>query len=369
MEKTTPKNIISKDLNDDEIDIIGLLRSLWKERLNVIRITVICMLIGLFTALTSASKYKSTIVIKPSIGGSKSGISGNLGGLAAMAGINLGQSTSSGDMDPSLYPNIIESYQFQSELMESSVYVKELNSEVSLKESLTDNNPNGFRHFLNRHFSEQIKSELGEILITGENNIHKISNEEYMLMKLLKSKLAITVDEKKGIVSLSATMNDNLQAAQLVTNAQELLQKKVIAHRLKKIEDDLSYIEARFFEKKKTFEQAQFNLAIYRDANKNINSSIAQTEIERLESEYQLAFSLYTELAKQYETQKLHLKKNTPVFLVLKKAVVPLEKINLSRVSIFLISILIGLISGIGYVLIKDFALNLKKTFLEAENI
>ena len=80
--------------------------------------------------------------------------------------------------------------------------------------------------------------------------------------------------------------------------------EKVIAHKIKKAEEDLTFIEERYLEKKMEFELAQKNLATYRDANKNVNTAIAKTQSERLESEYQLAFSVYSELEKQVESQK-----------------------------------------------------------------
>mgnify|MGYP001250792817 CR=1 FL=1 len=138
-----------------------------------------------------------------------------------------------------------------------------------------------------------------------------IIDEEQKFGVKVKDKLKelrVNVDVKQGFVSISASMPEGLQAAQMVLSAQNILQRKVIDHKLKKAEEDLAFIEERFEEKKTAFERAQENLAKYRDANKNVNTAIAQTEAQRLESEYQLAFSVYSELAKQVETQKIQVK-------------------------------------------------------------
>ena len=45
--------------------------------------------IGLFMALTSPAEFSSTVIVKPTISDPKSKLSGGLGGLAAMAGINI----------------------------------------------------------------------------------------------------------------------------------------------------------------------------------------------------------------------------------------------------------------------------------------
>ena len=57
---------------------------------------------------------------------------------------------------------------------------------------------------------------------------------------------------------------------------------KVINYKLAKAKEDLLFTEERYIEKIE-FNLAQSNLAKYRDANKNINSAIALTEIQRLE--------------------------------------------------------------------------------------
>ena len=113
--------------------------------------------------------------------------------------------------------------------------------------------------------------------------------------------MQIYVDEKEGSVSFSATMPEKIQSAQLVEAVQIHLQRDAIAHKLKKANEDLSFIEDRIVEKKLEFGEAQSNLAKYRDSNKNVNTARALTELERLESEYQLSFSVYSELAKQVE--------------------------------------------------------------------
>ena len=123
---------------DHEDRIIARATTLWEGRKNVVKITLIFMGIGLFVALTSPAEYTSTVVVKPTLSDSKSKLGGNLGGLAAMAGINLGEGSSAAEIHPSLYPKIVESYGFQKELMESYVYVEELNSQVSFEQYYTE---------------------------------------------------------------------------------------------------------------------------------------------------------------------------------------------------------------------------------------
>lgn len=362
--KNMPQQYID---HEDQIDLIALAKTLWDGRKEVVKITLIFVGIGLFVALTTPAEYTSTVVVKPTLSDSKSKLGGNLGGLAAIAGINLGGVTSAAEIHPSLYPKIVESYGFQKELMESSVYVKELNSQVSFEQYYTELHTLSILQLLKKYTLGLPRLILASIKRkekapgSAENIFHTISETDKEMMKLLQEQLRVNVDEKQGFVSISASMPERLQAAQMVLNAQNILQRKVIDHKLKKAEEDLGFIEERYNEKKKAFEQAQGNLAKYRDANKNVNTATAQTEAERLESEYQLAFSVYSELAKQVETQKIQVKENTPVFAVLQDAVVPLEKSSTSKILTLAIWAFLGLFVGVAITYAKTFVADIKE--------
>lgn len=353
--------------HEDEIDLIALAKTLWEGRKEIVKTTLVFVGIGLFVTLTSPAEYTSTVIVKPTLSDSKSKLGGSLGGLAAMAGINLGGANSVAEIHPTLYPKIVESYSFQKELMESSIYVEELNSEVSFEQYYTELHALSVLQLLKKYtlglprlIISTIKRK-EEAPSSAEKIFHTISEKDKEMMKLLQEQLRVNVDEKQGFVSISASMPEGIQAAQMVSSAQNILQRKVIDHKLKKAEEDLDFIEERFNEKKKAFEQAQELLATYRDANRNVNTATAQTEAERLESEYQLAFSVYSELAKQVETQKIQVKENTPVFAVLQNAVVPLEKSSTSKIMTLAIWSFLGLFVGVALTFAKVFIADIKE--------
>lgn len=354
---------------EDEIDLVALAKTLWRGRNEVVKITLFFISFGLFIALTSPAEYTSNVVVKPVLSDSESKLGGNLGGLAAMAGIKLGEGSAATEVHPTLYPKILGSYSFQKELMESTIYVEGL--EVSFEKYYTELHTLSVLELLKKYtlgLPRLILSSISrnkETLNSAENRFHTISETDKEMIKLLQEKIRVNVDEKQGFVNISATMPERLQAAQMVLSAQNILQKKVIDHKLKKAEENLRFIEERFNEKKKAFEQAQVNLAKHRDTNKNVNTAVALTEAERLESEFQLAFSVYLELAKQVETQKIQVKENTPVFMVLQEAVVPLDKSSTSKIVTLILWSVIGVFSGIGFIYVKVFVANIKKKWNE----
>ena len=123
----------------------------------------------------------------------------------------------------------------------------------------------------------------------------------------------------------------------------------------------MEFIKGRYEESKGEFEKAQDVLAAFRDENKNISSEIMRTQEERLQNEYQLAFDVYSELAKQLEQAKIKVAENTPVFSIIKQVVVPIEKSKPKRAMILIIWLLLGCCVGIGVVFWKNFISAFKK--------
>ncbi len=300
------------------------------------------------------------MVVKPILSDSKANIGGSLGGLAAMAGLDMAIVGSTADIHPNLYPNIIESYDYKKALLETSIYSHELNKEVNYASYYTDVYKPPVLYYIKKFTIGLPGLILKQLNFRKNTENHKLglqteTEEDRDLFKLLVSQLNLIVDEEVGTVELSCSMPNKVQAAQMAQSAQKLLQSEVIEHKLKKVEEDLIFIEERHIEKKEAFEKAQNNLARYRDSHKNVNTAIAQTEIERLESEYQLAFSVYSELAKQVESQKIKVKENTPVFVVLKKPVIPFEKSNHSMLIVLVIWTILGVVVSVLYVLGRQF--------------
>ncbi|MCG6280980.1 Wzz/FepE/Etk N-terminal domain-containing protein [Vibrio diabolicus] len=83
---------------DDEIDLRELIKALWKGKWLIIAITFVFALGSVLYALSLPNIYKADALLAPaesSNGGGLSKMAGQLGGLAALAGVNLGASESS----------------------------------------------------------------------------------------------------------------------------------------------------------------------------------------------------------------------------------------------------------------------------------
>ncbi|EKO3783328.1 Wzz/FepE/Etk N-terminal domain-containing protein [Vibrio harveyi] len=79
--------------NNDEIDLIDLFKALWRGKWLIIVITFIFAVGAVVFSLSLPNIYKADVLLSPtesSQGGGLSKMAGQLGGLAALAGVNLG---------------------------------------------------------------------------------------------------------------------------------------------------------------------------------------------------------------------------------------------------------------------------------------
>ncbi len=72
--------------------------------------------------------------------------------------------------------------------------------------------------------------------------------------------------------------------------------------------------------------QPNKNLAVFDDKNQNVVTSLAKTERQKLQYDYDLAYEVYKSLAQQLEEGKIKVKEETPVFTIIEPIVIPIQK-------------------------------------------
>ncbi|MCF8346951.1 MAG: lipopolysaccharide biosynthesis protein [Bacteroidales bacterium] len=347
---------------EDEIDLIALARTLWDERRAVIKTVIIFTILGFFIAIFSPKEYTATTTMVPQIN-SPSAKMGGLSSLASLAGFNLDMNIGGNELSPMLYPQIVSSISFQLEIMNTKYRFEELKEEVSLYDYyLNYFKPNVFSVIkkytigLPGVILKAIRGAEEEIPVKSESETLRITKDQDKIRKIIQEKLTLNINDKDGYITLNSHFHEAELSAQVAQKAQKLLQDYITQFKIEKATAQFHFIEERYNEKKREFETAQRRLASYRDANKNITSATARTEEERLENEYQLAFEVYSELAKQLEQARIQVKEDTPVFSVIEEVSVPVEKSKPKRSLILVIWIFLGGILGIGIVFTKTFS-------------
>jgi LPS O-antigen subunit length determinant protein (WzzB/FepE family) len=338
------------------IDLYSLVKTLWSGRKTVIWVTTAFVVLGLVIAFTSPRVYTASTVMVPQVQ-SKTGGIGNLvglGGLAAMAGINLNSlNTGNEDMSPLIYPEIVKSYEFQREIIHMPMNWSGIDKPVSMAEY-------GQKYQKGTFVGKIVKRIIGlpgtvvswfrkenavPAAIPGDA-LTRITKEEKELWEELSRSIVLSVDKKNGYVTLSASGPEPLVTAQIADKAQKLLQQKITDFRIEKAHQNVAFIEGRYKVKKEEFELAQDRLASYRDGNAGTITNRAKTEGDRLQSEYQLVFNVYSELAKQLESAKITEKEDTPVFSIIQSVIVPLTPTKPRKFMILSVCLVLGVVLG-----------------------
>jgi uncharacterized protein involved in exopolysaccharide biosynthesis len=166
------------------------------------------------------------------------------------------------------------------------------------------------------------------------------------------SLLSAEVEQKSGVIQISAETVDPFVSAIIVEAAQKYLIDYVEDYRSSKASQRESLLADRVKEAKARLRTAEYALQIYRDQNRNIFSNTAKIEEQRLQAEYVLSESLYSDLVRRYEQAKVNVKEERPVFKVLEPVKVPLLKSSPKRLRIGLIWGFLGGFFTLVYILL-----------------
>lgn len=347
-----------------EIGLIEIIQKLWRNRKFILKITLGVMIIGLLVALFSAKEYTASCTMVPQSSDKK--IGGNLGGLAAIAGINLGDMGGGEVLSPKMYPKILMSIPFQKELMLTEIKFEEHEQPIRLIDYFTNKKYQKFNLggtivkytiglpglIINTIRGEQ---ENASIILQAGSSMQSLTKEEKQCVDILKDKINLTVNDKDGYVQLSANMSEALAAAQLAEKVQLLLQKYITEFKIEKVQSNLDFVKERYEEVQHAFEQIQEERAVFKDANKNIYSAKALTESEKWDTRYNLALNVYMELAKQLEQAKIQVKETTPILTIVDPVTIPNERSKPRRGLILVLFTFLGGFVGVGTVLFLPF--------------
>jgi uncharacterized protein involved in exopolysaccharide biosynthesis len=270
--------------------------------------------------------------------------------------LNVGGGES--DISPVIYPQIMESAPYMLELMNIPFSFEKVDHPVSVYDYyMRIKKPGLYDVFY--EYTMGLPGLLKRSLKGKEVTAKKVDNntgpqvltkEQDIIMNLLKNSLSLDINKKEGYLTLTCSMEEPLLTAQVAEKAQLLLQKYITAFKTNKAKDQLAFIEQRYRDKKADYISAQNRLAAYKDKNLYVSSATASIELDRLQNENDLAYTVYSELAKSLEQSQIQVKRQTPVFAIIKPVLVPLEKFKPQRTKIVLIMSFLGLLIGVGFI-------------------
>lgn len=342
-----------------EIDLIALAGYLWKKRRFFGKCCGIATVVGLIIAFSIPKEFSTTVKLAPETTNA-TGKMGSLGGLAAMAGIDIGSASGQDALSPNLYPDIVHSTPFLLELFPEKVTDKEKKYTISLYDYMVDRQRSAWWTILVKAPLKGITAFRSLLSDNEENDGRltpfRLTHKQEEVLKSLRQRITVFVDKKTQVVTLGVDMQDPLISADVAHSIVIKLQTYITHYRTQKAKKDMEFTEKVLKESRSAYYKAQQAYAAFEDSNKNIISASYRTEQERLRNEMTLTFNVYNTLAQKLEQDKLRVQEQMPVYTIIEPATVPLKASSPQKLLILAAFVFLAFIGGCGYLLIKEYA-------------
>lgn len=332
-------------------------RLVWRQRRLFVRPLAITIAGGLLIALASHSEYAASTKLLPYRTGSGSAA---LSGLAGLAGVRLPAGADDQTITADLYPVIARTLDFRISVAETPIRFATTGKPITTVRYFKDHRSlfdAASSSFADLRYSIVSAATGGRqpatSTITGANGTPlRVYDREYLkIVQDLDNRLLVSIDKKTSVISITGIMPSPYAAADLVQTASERLMQRIIDYEAKKAGEQLTFIEEQFSQARTRYEQAQQNLAVFADRNRSLGSPLSQIERDRLQSEFNVAFSVYQQLSGELQLARIKKNQDTPVFTVLEQVTVPNQRSSPNRSRILLMAVLVGLAAGLGRIL------------------
>ncbi len=339
--------------HEKEIDLVELLKVLWKNRSKIVIFGAVGFIVGVIIAFSIPKIYNTTVKITPE-DATASGM-GDMGSLAGMVGINLG-GASGGGITSMIYPDVVQSSPFLLEFAEIEVVVDDI--KMPFYQYVTEEQkqpwwgyiiaaPGACIGFVSSLFSDK-EPEIDSI------DLFKPSLKQKQYIKFLHSNISIAADKKTNILTLGVNMQDPVIAAVIADSLLCKLQVYMTEYRTNKARKDLNVKEIMLEDARYNYFKAEDALAKGMDINRNITSKKGEIKISRLANEKDLAFTVYKELATQVEVEKIRLQDSTPIATIIEPASVAVKASSPSKALIAIAFAFLGGCIASGLIFYKE---------------
>jgi LPS O-antigen subunit length determinant protein (WzzB/FepE family) len=216
---------------DDEIDLRELFSVLWAGKKLIVAVTAIFAVVSVIYALNLANQYKASAVVSPAhSGGSSLGaMAGQLGGLASLAGINIGSGESNETQEAM---EIMQSWGFieafiQTHALQVPAYAATGWDKGSNSLKLDDD-----------LYDAASKRWLIEDDASGENR----APSSWELYESFKSRVAVSQDKTSGLINVSVEYYSPQIAKQWVDLFISTINDYMRARKLEQVNRNIEYL-------------------------------------------------------------------------------------------------------------------------------
>lgn len=269
--------------------------------------------------------YESTVTILPEYGNKNSNL-GQIGDLAALAGVKVGEGAPT-----EIYQVLVKS----ESVLQPVIYKKYLTGEF--KDSVN----------LIRYFEVKPDNDLPPNL-----RQRKMFIKAYK--KLSEGHLETDLDRLTKVLNIKVTMPESDLSALVANNIVESLDNYIRTKRKSYASEQRFYIEKRLLQVKDSLSAVENRLKNFREENRLVASPALMLEQGRLLRNVDIMQAVYIELNKQLEIAKIDEIKETPVLNVKELAKDPIVKAGPKRGIIFVIILFTSIILSALYYMFRD---------------
>lgn len=350
---------------EQEIDLIKLAQNVWADRRLVFKWCGIAVIVGLVVAFSIPREYSTSVTLAPEA--SSKNASGGMGALAAMTGINIGGSAGEDALSPELYPDIVNSTPFLTDLFDIQIEDDKKNFRTTLYDYMNNYQRSPWWSVV---LSAPFKAIGWVVSLLNDSsdedgavlNPFQLTREQTEIVQALGERISVSNDKKTGMTTLSVTMQDPLISATLTDSVMVRLQSYITDYRTNKARHDLAFTEKLNEEAKEEYHSAQAKYAEFVDGNQNVIRQSSRAEQERLQNEVTLAYGVYSQVAQQLQMAKAKVQEITPVYTVVQPATVPLKPSKPNKIMILIGFVFLAGVFAVGWILfVKDFIRSWKK--------
>lgn len=346
------ENSNSFKLLHGELKFDALFKLMWRFRKLYLINLGIAFVVAVIYALSLPRYYETKVLLAPEYSNGGSSL-GNLGGLASLAGINLGNMGGEDALVPTLYPDLIASTDFLVSLFDVQVITKDSTFRGSLKEYMESEQKapwwtEGMAHI--KDFFKSPEPQEGDGLTP---NPFYLSKSDMIMTNMIAGKFECAVDKKTNVITLVATDQDPLVSALLVDTIRMRLQDFIIKYRTKKACNDLERMEQLRDEAERTYKRNLDKYTAYADANRGVVLQIYKSQMDELKNATQTSYNIYNQLVQQVELARSKLLERTPAFTVIQNATVPVLPAGPKRSLIVILFCFLTFLGTTCYIIFK----------------
>lgn len=310
--------------------LLNLARKLYTKRKLLRRNTLIGLVLGIIFAIGTHKTWTSTVVLAPEMG-TENALGGSLSSLASMAGLHAG-ATSTDAIYPELYPQMIEATPFLVGLLDVEVETIDGKVKTSLYDYIQNYQERSWSDYPS-HWAKTGAKAIASAFIKDDfkessdtiDPFYLSKDQDRLIESMRNGIVEVFVNKSDQLITISATTQDPLVSAILVDSIRERLQKEITDYRTLKARHDMEYYKELVDKAHDEYKLLEKEYASFSDKHMNPLLTSVKAEQEDLSNRMQLAFSVFTQMAQQYETAKAKVQEATPAFTILQPASVSVK--------------------------------------------